>query len=72
MLLRRRRDVRHIYRGFRHDNHGLRDLDAGVNANVVLHLGRRRETESAIDHLLDVARRGEVADRWYQDPFGRP
>jgi hypothetical protein len=44
-------------------------MDAGVNANVLLHLGRRPGTERAVDYLLDVARRAEIADRWYQDPL---
>jgi hypothetical protein len=40
-----------------------------VNANVVLYLGPRRGAERAVEYLIGVARRGEIADRWYQDPF---
>jgi hypothetical protein len=69
IAVRRLPDLPWIIRGFRHDPQRVRDLDAGVNANVVLHLGRRPETERAVDYLVDVARRGEIADRWYADPF---
>jgi hypothetical protein len=69
ILVRRRSHLRRVHHGFKYDNQRIRDIDAGVNANVVLHLGRRRGTKRAIDYLIDVARRGEIADRWYQDPF---
>jgi hypothetical protein len=69
ILLRRLPDLRRIYRAFKHDPQRIRDLDAGVNANVVLQLGRRPGTEGAIAYLTDVARRGDIADRWYADRF---
>jgi hypothetical protein len=69
ILLLRLPDLRRLAIGFRRDPQRVRGLDAGVNANVVLHLGRRPETEGAIAYLIDVVRRGEVADRWYEDPF---
>jgi hypothetical protein len=69
ILLDRRRELLHVCRAFKKDNQRVRDLDAGVNANVVLYLGRRPGTERAVDYVIDVARRGLIADRWYQDPF---
>ena len=65
----RRRDLLRVCRAFKKDNQRVRDMDAGVNANVVLYLGRRPGTERAVDYVIDVARRGLIADRWYQDPF---
>jgi hypothetical protein len=69
ILIDRRPQLRDVIGGFKEDNQRVRDLDAGVNANVVLYLGRRSGTKRAIDYLIDVARRGKIADRWYQDPF---
>lgn len=47
------------------------DVDAVVNANVLLYLGRRTETEPVIAHLLDVLRTGGeiTCDKWYERPF---
>jgi hypothetical protein len=69
MLVRRRADLPRVHEGFQTDHQRVRDVDAGVNANVVLYLGCRPGTERAIGHLLDVARRGTIEDRWYQDPL---
>lgn len=69
IILRRRSHLRLVHAGFKHQHQHIRDLDAGVNANVVLHLGRRPGTERAVAYLLDVAGRGAIADRWYQDPL---
>jgi hypothetical protein len=69
ILIDRRPQLRDVIVGFKADNQRVRDLDAGVNANVVLYLGRRRGTERTINYLIDVARSAEIADRWYQDPF---
>jgi hypothetical protein len=69
ILIDRRSQLRDVVAGFKNDNQRVRDLDAGVNANVVLYLGRCRGTERAVDFLIDVATRGVIADRWYQDPF---
>jgi 4-hydroxybenzoate polyprenyltransferase len=69
ILIRRRSHRRLVHAGFKYQHQRIRDIDAGVNANVVLHLGRRPGTERAVAYLLDVARRGATADRWYQDPL---
>ena len=69
ILFDRLPQMRHVYAGFRHDNQRMRDLDAGVNANVVLYLGRGPSTERTVSYLVDVARRGVIDDRWYEDPF---
>jgi hypothetical protein len=69
IVLRQLPHLDDLIAGFRNDAPRVRDMDAGVNANVVLHLGRRPGTERAIDYLLQVARSGEVDDRWYQDPL---
>lgn len=46
------------------------DLDAAVNASVLLYLGDRDETRAAADYLLEIFReeRELAADKWYLDP----
>ena len=48
-----------------------RDVDAVVNANVLLVLGNRRATRRAVAWLADTVRRGLEwdRDRWYRSPF---
>lgn len=69
ILVRRRHHLRRLHVTFTVDSPRIDDIDAGVNANVVLHLGCRPGTERAVHHLVTVASRGEIADRWYQDPL---
>ena len=47
------------------------DVDAVVNANVVLYLGEDEITRPAVEHLVRVFRSGEeaVSDKWYRNPF---
>jgi hypothetical protein len=47
------------------------DVDAVVNANVVMYLGDREETRPAIEHMLEVLRgkREMATTKWYQSPF---
>ena len=47
------------------------DVDAVVNANVLLHLGDGPYAAAVADHLLSVLERGEErrADRWYYSPL---
>jgi hypothetical protein len=53
IFLGRLPDLPRIYRGYTHDPQRVRDPDAGVNANVVRHLGRRPETEGAVAYPID-------------------
>lgn len=69
ILLHRLPQLRKVVQVFRRSHPSLRDRDAGVNANVVLYLGRGPGTDRAVNYLIDVARRGVIDDRWYQDPF---
>jgi len=48
-----------------------RDVDAVINANVVVYLGRCEETQPAIDHMLDVLRanREMTSTIWYGSRF---
>jgi hypothetical protein len=61
--------LRHVVAAFRGEYQRIGDVDAGVNANVVLYLGRGPSTEGAVNYLIDVAKRGVIDDRWYEDPF---
>lgn len=47
------------------------DVDAVVNANVLLYLGERDETRPAIVWLREIMGQGREADcdKWYRDPF---
>ncbi len=47
------------------------DVDAVVNANVLLYLGERPETQPVIDWLRRIIRGGgeATADKWYRDIF---
>ncbi len=48
-----------------------RDVDGVVNANALLYLGERPETEAVIVWLLEIVRNGAEAtcDKWYRDGF---
>jgi len=48
-----------------------RDVDGVVNANVLLYLGVRPETENIIKWLIQIVHEGREAkcDKWYFDPF---
>jgi hypothetical protein len=62
---------RKIYRFFRHTTAEVRDVDAAINANVVVYLGLCEETRPAIAHMLAVLRaNGELmSTKWYEGPF---
>jgi hypothetical protein len=47
------------------------DVDAVVNANILLYLGERPETQPIIDWLIEIVQTGREAssDSWYLDPF---
>lgn len=47
------------------------DIDAGVNANVLLYLGGSEATQPVAERLLALVRddRASFADRWYSDPL---
>jgi hypothetical protein len=47
------------------------DIDAVVNANVLLYLGRRPETEAVINYLQQIVRdeREDTCDKWYRDQY---
>jgi hypothetical protein len=62
---------RKIYRFFRHTTADVRDVDAVINANVVIYLGMCEETRPAIAHMLAVLRaNGEMmSTKWYESRF---
>ncbi len=59
------------YRFFRYTTADVRDVDAVINANVVIYLGLCEETRPAIAHLLEVLRaNGEMmSTKWYESRF---
>jgi hypothetical protein len=65
------RHPRKIYRFFRHTTAEVGDVDAVINANVVIYLGDCEETRSAIAHMLAVLRaNGEMmSTKWYESRF---
>jgi len=62
---------RKIYRFFRHTTANIGDVDAAINANVVVYLGDRGETRPAIEHMLAVLRanREMASTKWYEGRF---
>ena len=62
---------RKTYRFFRHTTADVRDVDAVINANVVIYLGICEETRPAIAHMLAVLRaNGEMmSTKWYESRF---
>ena len=50
---------------------GYRDVDAVVNANALLYLGLRPETEAIVAWLIEIIRaeREACCDKWYRDAF---
>jgi hypothetical protein len=62
---------RKIFRFFRETTANLGDVDAVINANVVIYLGSRKETRAAIADMLAVLRaNGEMAStKWYESRF---
>ena len=62
---------RKIYRFFRHTTADVRDVDAVINANVVIYIGICKETQPAIAHMLAVLRaNGEMmSTKWYESRF---
>jgi len=62
---------RKIYRFFRETTANMGDVDAVINANVVIYLGSCKETRAAIADMLAVLRaNGEMAStKWYESRF---
>ncbi len=62
---------RKTYRFFRHTTADVRDVDAVINANVVIYLGTCEETRPAVAHMLAVLRaNGEMmSTKWYESRF---
>jgi hypothetical protein len=62
---------RKTYRFFRHTTANLRDVDAVIDANVVIYLGLCEGTRQAIAHMLAVLRaNGEMmSTKWYGSRF---
>jgi len=60
-----------LYRFFRLTTSTVRDVDAVINANVVIYLGIGEETRPAIEHMLAVLRaNGEmISTKWYESRF---
>ena len=59
------------YRFFRYTTAEVGDVDAVVEANVVIWLGACEETRAAIAHMLDVLRdnREMMSTKWYESRF---
>src|SRR5258708_30331808 len=62
---------RKTYRFFRHTTADVRDVDAVINANVVIYIGTCEETRPAVAHMLAVLRaNGEMmSTKWYESRF---
>ena len=62
---------RKTYRFFRQTTAEVRDVDAVINANVVIYLGLCEETRQAVAHMLAVLRaNGEMmSTKWYESRF---
>lgn len=62
---------RKTYRFFRYTTAEIRDVDAVIDANVVIYLGLCEETRPAIAHMLAVLRaNGEMmSTKWYESRF---
>lgn len=47
------------------------DVDTVVNANVLYYLGKRKETQSIIQHLIHVIKENKEdnCDKWYRNPL---
>jgi len=47
------------------------DVDAVVNANVLYYLGKRKETDAIIHHLIHVIKENKEdnCDKWYRNPL---
>lgn len=59
------------YRFFRLTVSKVRDVDAAINANVVIYLGVCDETRPAIEHMLAVLRANDElrSTKWYESRF---
>ena len=62
---------RKTYRFFRDSTAKVGDVDAVINANVVIYLGLCEETRPAIAHMLAVLRanREMMSTKWYESRF---
>jgi hypothetical protein len=65
------RHPRRFYRFFRNTTAEVRDVDAAINANIVVYLGDCEETRPAIEHMLAVLRANgeEMSTKWYEGRF---
>lgn len=65
------RHPRRYYRFFRDSPAEVRDVDAAINANIVVYLGDCKETRPAIEHMLAVLRANgeEMSTKWYVSRF---
>ncbi|HEX3111079.1 MAG TPA: hypothetical protein VHU41_18400 [Thermoanaerobaculia bacterium] len=62
---------RKTYRFFADSTAEVGDVDAAINANVVVYLGDREETRPAIAHMLAVLRANDEmkSTKWYEGRF---
>ncbi len=62
---------RRFYRFFRYTTAEVRDVDAAINANIVVYLGDCKETRPAIAHMIAILRTDgeEMSSKWYESPF---
>ncbi len=65
------RHPRRFYRFFRNTTAEVHDVDAAINANIVVYLGAGKETRPAIEHMLAVLRANgeEMSTKWYEGRF---
>jgi len=62
---------RKTYHFFRHTTADIRDVDAVIDANVVIYLGLCEETRPAVAHMLAVLRANSemMSTKWYESRF---
>ena len=60
-----------FYRFFRNTTAEVHDVDAAINANIVVYLGDCKETRPAIEYMLAVLRANgeEMSTKWYESRF---
>ncbi len=65
------RHPRRFYRFFRYTTAEVRDVDAAINANIVVYLSDCEETRPAIEHMLAVLRANgeDMSTKWYESRF---
>ena len=62
---------RRFYRFFRDTTAEVRDVDAAINANIVVYLGDCKETRPAIEQMIAILRANgeEMSTKWYESRF---